>query len=517
MTHRTIQLLAASALAASTVSVGLAEAQAIYTPPAETPALSATSPDLQQPPSGHVATKQVYTAPTALIPVVWPYTNFGKPGAVVGRHDDPLLGTTTITFAGGTRLIIKPTKSRTGVVDIDIAVGTGRAGAPSALAHALWATALMPIGGTGKVSYGELDKWQQTSGKSVNITFVPGIRAYHLQGEVPATELETEMQLLTAYVRDPGFRDEQIQKVATIAPLMEAQIESSPSSLFLRTVQRALLGPESKYAEVPTQQDLAATTGSELAGLLKPALAGPADITIVGDITFADAIAATGLTIAADDNRPANSANPALPAAAPTASPHFSNKPIVVYHSNDAYEAWYGAYWPLADYEADPRGAIVVEVAAALIQANLLKEEPPTQGLVRPVVRAANSLELHNGSALGIALQIHPEEAKGLEERLVRIVRLLANAPIDTEGLKSARMMVLAAHSSEQKTNAWWLTRLSLVLRNPQLEPALSAAGNITTVTAQDVQTFLRHSILPRRPIVVEVLPQVSHSLGEHG
>jgi hypothetical protein len=95
-------------------------------------------------------------------------------------------------------------------------------------------------------------------------------------------------------------------------------------------------------------------------------------------------------------------------------------------------------------------------------------------------------------------------------------MRQIADAPIDTAALKDARMMVLSAHSSEQKTNAWWIARLSLVLRDPQLEPALAAAGNITTVTSQEVQAFLQHKILQRRPIVVEILPAGTQDVGEH-
>ncbi len=455
--------------------------------------------------SGLVEAQQVYTAPETPAAVSWPYTDFGKPSAVVARHDDPLLGTSTITFASGTRLIIKPTKTSPGVVSIDIAMGNGRAGAPPELVHALWATTLMPIGGTGKLSYAQLDQWQQSSGTSVNITVVPGILAYHLQGEVSPREIETEMQLLTAYARDPAFRDEQTQKIAGLAPMIEAQIESSPSSIFLRAVQRTLLGPNSRYAEIPNQGDLAATTGSEVAQLLKPVLTGPADVTIVGDITFADAIAATGLTIAAGPDRAGAGGEPATPP--PAAAPQTSDKPIVVYHSSQAREAWWGAYWTLTDYEADPRDAIVAEVAAALIQAQLLKEVPATPGLARPVVRAADSLELHNGGAFGVALQIKPEQAANLDAELLRTTRAIATAPIDPETLKAARLLVLGAHSSEQKTNAWWLTRLSLVLRDPKLEPAMAAAGNITDVTAREVQTFLQHKILDRRPIIVEVLP----------
>ena len=98
---------------------------------------------------------------------------------------------------------------------------------------------------------------------------------------------------------------------------------------------------------------------------------------------------------------------------------------------------------------------------------------------------------------------------------LLGIMHQIADAPIDTAALKDARMMVLAAHSSEQKTNAWWLARLSLILCDPRLEPALAAAGNITTVTSQEVQAFVQHTILPRHSIVVEILPAGAQDVGE--
>lgn len=491
--------------AAGMAMLGLAASPDVYTAPAKPPA-----------PVSHATMKPGGSdtiAPAAkALTAPWPYTDFGKPGAIVSRHEDPLLGTITIVFATGSRLIVKPTKLTPGTVAIDIALGNGRAGAPASLANALWATALAPIGGTAKLSYADLDQWQQHSGTSVNVTLIPGIGAYHLQGEVAAADLETEMQLLTAYVRDAGFRTETAEKIANVAPMMTAQIQSSPSTLFLRAVQEALLGADSRYAELPGDRELAATTGTEIAPLLAPAFAGPADVTIVGDVDPAAAIAAAGLTIAAGADR--LKIDPAAPAEALPVAP---GTPIIVRYDGSSREAWYGAYWPLSDYKANPRGAIIAEVAAALVQARLLADVSAAPGFARPVTRAVDSLEIHGGGAFGIALQIKPDEAPALAARLQAAIRRIGETPIAAEDLKNVRMMVLAAHSSAQRTNSWWLARLSLVLRDPALEPAMAAAGDIATVTAQDVQTFLRRAILAKRPIVVEVLPEAPKPTGSNG
>ena len=85
---------------------------------------------------------------------------------------------------------------------------------PDHLVHALWATTLMPLGGTTKLSYAGLDQWQKTSGHPVNVTFVAGVSAFQLQGDAPSSELRTELALLYGESLRSAFRADEASHAA---------------------------------------------------------------------------------------------------------------------------------------------------------------------------------------------------------------------------------------------------------------------------------------------------------------
>src|SRR5206468_5048343 len=108
--------------------------------------------------------------------ISWPYTDFGKPGAIVSRSEDSVLGTTTVKFANGTQLIVKPTKFDKDRVLVAVNFGSGRAGVSPALAHGLWEAQLFPLVGTAKLSFGEITQWAQSAGKAASVGLEAGPR-----------------------------------------------------------------------------------------------------------------------------------------------------------------------------------------------------------------------------------------------------------------------------------------------------------------------------------------------------
>ena len=131
-------------------------------------------------------------------------SSFGKGSAVVAKTADTKLGTTTVRFANGTRLVVKPTKFEKDKIQVAVAFGNGRAGVKPALAHALWETQLYPLAGTAKLSLGDITKWAQASGKVVSVAFEAGTRAFVLKGAARPADLATQMQMLAA---SPATRD----------------------------------------------------------------------------------------------------------------------------------------------------------------------------------------------------------------------------------------------------------------------------------------------------------------------
>lgn len=423
--------------------------------------------------------------------------DFGKPASVASVRSDPEIGATIVTFSTGTRLVVRSTRNEPGQVSVTAWLGHGRAGVPDRLVHALWASTLLPLGGTGKLAYGELDQWQRRTATPVTVTFVPGISAFQWKGTVPSASLAGEMRLLAAYARDPAFRPELAEKITSVGPMMAREIEGSAASTFQRGVQHSLAG-SSRYQELPETVDIAATTGNELPELLKPAVPLAADVAIVGDVSVADAIQATAKTFAAGGPRPA--AGHIKATAVPS---HPGAGPFVFAHAGDPGDAWLGEYWVLPDLTAMPRAMRVAEVAAALVEARLAAVMPPSwPGDLAPVARAGGSAEIRRGNAIGIVLELQPADIAVARAWIETLLRDMREGKIGAEEIGQAREVVVARHRAEEASNEWWAERLVLGLRNPLLTSAMREARDGREVSAGEVASFIRR-YLARRPIIV--------------
>jgi zinc protease len=426
---------------------------------------------------------------------------FGPVASVTSVHSDPSLGATFVTFITGARLVVKPTHLAPGQVSVIASFGSGRSGVPDILVHALWATTLFPLGGTTKLSYAGLDQWQQTSGHPVNVTLLPAVSAFQLQGDAPSSELRNELALLTAYARDPGFEPEIAEKIAIVGPMIANQIDGDPAADFARGVQSTLVGP--RYQELPERADIEATNGKELPDLLKASLSMAADIAVVGDVSVEDAVRATAETLASGVHRP--TARLARAEVLPSAP---RREPVIFRCRGAEGDGWFGEYWRLPDYASKPQVNLVAEVAAALVEDRLRRE--PTLTLspaAPPVVSVSAPIELKGGAAFGVALKIPPQAVTSTRMRIARIIAELAHGPIESEPFKRARLAVVASRAAEQSANAWWARQLTLVLRDPSLARAMPHAGDVTSITPAAVSGFLKTNLIGRRPLVVAALP----------
>ncbi|KUR78042.1 hypothetical protein AQZ49_08390 [Novosphingobium sp. FSW06-99] len=440
---------------------------------------------------------------SASVPDEFPHVSFGAPARVATTRVDTALGATIVTFTTGARLIVKSTRSAPGQVVVIASFGAGRSGVPDHLVHALWATTLMPLGGTTKLSYADLDQWQKTSGHPVNVTFVAGVSAFQLQGDAPSSDLRTELALLTAYARDPGFGPEMSEKIAMVGPMIATQIEGDPAAEFARAVQHVMVGL--RYQELPGRADIAATTGKELPELLRASLAMAPDVAVVGDISVEDAIWATADTLAAGDLRPTGRW-----VRASVMPPPPRREPIIVEHRRAEGDGWFGEYWRLPDEVRKPRLSAVAEVAAAVVQDRLQREaklnsSPATQ----PVVSASVPIELAGGAAFGIAIKIPPSAVTATRNRITCIVGELARGSIESELFKRARLAVIASRVAEQSSNAWAARQLTLVLRAPGMTQVIPQESDVTSITPAAVSRFLKTYLLGQRPRVITAFPEV--------
>lgn len=427
----------------------------------------------------------------------FPHDSFGAPARVLTTRHDSGIGATIVTFSTGARLIVKQTHFTPGQVSVVASFGAGRAGAPADLVHALWATTLFPIGGTRHLSYDGLDAWQQSSGHPVNVTLVPGVGAFRLQGAIPSNDLDPELTLLTAYAREPGFRDDMVAKIASVGAMLEGQVEGDPAMRFTRAVQRRLVGR--RYQELPEQADLAATTGTEMQALLGPAFAMAPDIAIVGDIDADVAIRAVATTLAAGDPRPVLRRGIA-------AAPMPTNGPLQrpVLDTGATAERRLGFYWRLPDIRTAPRIERAARVAAAMIEARLATSTMLASSAASPAVaRAVVPPDFKGGGYFGVVIRDGAVPLDGTRALLAGTINDLAARRFTAAELDHARQSVAAEIGADGMSNEWWAQRLSLALRDPAMGQAVRIEAGVVDVDRTEVVACIRRYLAGRVPLIV--------------
>jgi zinc protease len=447
--------------------------------------------------------------------IVWPYTSFGKPSAVVSKTVDAKLGTTTVRFANGTRLVVKPTKFDKDKINVAVSFGNGRAGVKPELAHALWETQLYPLVGTAKLSLGDVTKWAETTGKVTSVGFEAGMRAFVLKGTTRPADLTAQMQMLAAFARDPGFRPEAVEKAKSIAPMIGGQIEANAGAVYFRGAQALTVGNDRRFEVLPSSSDLTKVTATDLPALLKQPLAGQADVVIVGDVTVDDAIKATQSTFAAGAT-----AKPSV-AAAPRVTFAEASAPAVFTHKGRADQAFYGEYFALPDYFADPKTSDVADVAASILSARLVDTVREKLGMTySPMVSADTSLELQGQGYFTAAIETPQANFATFHALLAEQLKDLAAKPVSADELARAKQPLIEGQRKKLETNDFWLDKLTLMTRDPRVRtPTLTQIDNIAAVTAADVQSVFAKFIAARSPVVAiaKAEQQVSESVAGAG
>jgi zinc protease len=431
----------------------------------------------------------------------WPYTDFGEPSAIVARTQDAELGTTSVQFANGARLIVKRMAQQKDRVSVRVQLGQGRAGVASRQWHALWAVGpAVTSGGTGQRSAAEIQQWRQRSGKRIELSFSAGVHAFVLSGATRPADLLAQLQLLAAHARDPGFRPEFGEKLAALGGSQVGSLEAQASGVHEREVARVMHRGDARLGLLPSAADVRATRAGELAAMLKPALAGAPDIVIVGDVTVDAAIAAVQATFGAGEERPRQSR-----AALKVEPVVGGGAPYVAYHRGRADQAVLGWYWAMPDHWADPALAHTGRVASAVLRSRLTGSVREQLGITySPQASAGASLEVPGAGRLSVTIETPPEKFDAVRELLRAQLLDLAESPVSADELQRARQPRVESALKEAEGAGYWVLWLSRIQTDPRMKAAMLAdVAGMQAVTAASVQAFFREHITPRPPVEV--------------
>ena len=435
----------------------------------------------------------------------WPYTSFGSAGAIAERRElAGEIGATTVRFENGVRLTVKPTTFADDQVMVAVRVGHGYAGTPTDRPNPAWAFPLgFPAIGTGRMSYEDMQ--EALASRTYGLSLVPSENAFQLSGTTRPEDFALQMQVLAAYVSDPGWRASGWERLRGLGGTIHDQLASTPSGVFTRDAGALLRNGDRRWA-LPSREEIATSSVADARALLGPAFAsGPIEIIIVGDIGVDEAIRQTAASFGALPPRrdaPAPAANVRFPA--PTA------EPVRLTHEGRADQGLAFVGWPTTDFYADPRQARVLNVLSDVYRLRLLQRIREEQGTTYSPQANHNASQAFAGYGVFSAqIEARPEALAGFLRDAQSIVADLRDRPVDQDELQRALRPRIEGLQRNMNGNAWWLANLADIQDDPRVATSLaSLIADYRSITPADLQRAARQYLRDGAAYRIVIVPR---------
>ncbi|MCP5536345.1 MAG: insulinase family protein [Akkermansiaceae bacterium] len=221
-------------------------------------------------------------APEKKESVSFAYTDFGAAGQITKNVHIKDLDFTQVTFHNGCRCNIKKTDFDKNSISLSTRVGAGKLTMPKDKPGLeMFASSIFSAGGLGKHSADDLERI--LAGRNAGIQFQVGEDSFDLSGTTTPEDLELQLQLLCAYLTDPGLRPEGERMFKAQLPAIYSQMKHTPAGS--QAKMSALLRGNDPRFIFPTLEQATALTTDDVRSWVAPALKNDyLELSIVGDL-----------------------------------------------------------------------------------------------------------------------------------------------------------------------------------------------------------------------------------------
>ncbi|HEY5723887.1 MAG TPA: insulinase family protein [Allosphingosinicella sp.] len=434
---------------------------------------------------------------------VWAYRGFGKPGKVKSRRDFENPAFTRFTFDNGVVLSFKRTSYQAEGAEIRIRFGWGeRALTPATRVSTALAAGLFPMGGLGRMDFEQIGSALQNTTWAFTMSVDPD--AYTLSSSTLANQVPQQMQLLAAYMTDPGFRSMMDDKLPTTIDYMYRAYRTQPNMVAVEALESAVFPDK---PSLPPREIMAAYNVDDFEKLLRPVLTGaPIEVTIVGDMPEGYAVNAVAQTFGALPKR-----KPLSPPRGEGPFRRFPSSlpgPIKAKHEGPPEKAAAILMWPLWVATPERRSEeYAVLLLAQIYETRLLREIRVGMGKVYSPTVAAVTPDDSDEGYLAVSLDSAPADIDLLTDAARRIARELAAGTISQAELDAARDPMIAARLQAQNRNEAWAGILAASLRHPEaMDELLAYERQLRELSLEDVRKAAAKWVA-RDPLVSTAYP----------
>lgn len=433
------------------------------------------------------------------------YTEFGQPGTVKAKSYNEVYDYYSYTFTNGVHLNVKSTDLAQEKVLIDVAYGDGIKTLTPEQAGMQDLYNFYIVGGLGKHSVNELR--ELLSDKNVSLNFNADLNSYGGTFSTSTDTLTTQLQLITAYMTDPGYSD-------SVLPLFRKNVEQGAKqrkntigAVKSYEVVNAIYGNDYRIGSAPTEAILQRDF-TELKPILDQALQqGPLMVTVVGDVDVTEIVAEVAATLGSLPIQVATPQHRWLTDIALQTGTEFT-----LYHAGNPENASVTRYFKTTDNQ-DLTKALQLKILGAVVQLkvqDVIREQ--LGAAYSPSARAFGSNSIKGDGMLLLDTLTTPDQITLVQSTYDALIAgLKTPGNITDDEVKRAIEPMLANWKTAKEQNSFWLSRLKVMhTRSDSLARFEAQPGIYAQITPEVLTLLAREYLTDKNKIEVVVLPEVA-------
>ncbi|WP_181242851.1 M16 family metallopeptidase [Caulobacter vibrioides] len=432
----------------------------------------------------------------------WPFhVEGGTLAKVTERKLDETFGVTVATLDNGIRILVKKTDFVRDEILVSIRLRRGVLDLPADRPSPLWLASTYADGGTKALTL--TDAWRAAPGAKLSAAFRLTETGSYLSGVTRAADLDRQLELLSALVSQPAFREGALERRRTEQLAELDTLFSKPAGVYLRDVPRLLHSGDQRWSTLPTAVETAAVSAKDVREFFDPILAsGVADVTIIGDVEVDAALDAARATI----GRFPSIAVP-ISAVQPAKFPAPSH--LVAHHEGAANQSMIVMAWPTLGAYVDPKRSRAIGLAAALLRTRLTDRLRTKEGLVYGVfVSTAYSAAAAGHGQISISAEATPQALDQINQAILEEVARLASEGPAADELERAKQPLRDGVEREERSNGFWVTRLFELTHDARARASfVTRRQDLDAITAQQVQAAVSDFMIMTPPWTMRILP----------
>jgi zinc protease len=434
------------------------------------------------------------------------YKTFGAPGKVVERVKDNSIGVTQIRFDNNVRLNIKKTDYSKDSITIGARIGAGMLSMPKDKPGLdVVASAVFDAGGLNKHSSDELRRI--FAGKTVSGSFSVGDDAFVYSGATNQKDFADTMQLMTAYLTDPGYREEAFRQFKNKIDPIYTQLSHTPMGVLQDQVDRFLKSNDYR-AGFPVRSDLEKITVNDVQSWLEPSLKkGYLEVGVVGDLDEEEIIKIASKTIGSLPER--NKTKGKFKENRIVEFPKTGQSKEFIFES-EIPKAMIGVYWPTEDIwniSRTRRLSVLGTVFADRLRSKVREELGEAYS---PYARHIPSDTYDGYGYLMSILTVDPEQAEKIVEVVRSIGSDLSKYGITEDELQRALKPLLNSIDQQLRQNSYWLRTVALSSQEfpEKLEWAKTMVDDYKRITLKEVNNLASKYLKNEKSVSIKVIPK---------